>query len=295
MHLENFDSIAAAPFLVVTLHTAAFQQKARRLAASCRAMGLPLAIYEMPQAHCSIVRGGSSDPRLAKAAVIRSALDIFARPILFVDADMNFVRRPELLESIAGDCDFAVYNWLADPWNDAWKPFGEEPTGRRISDIRYWEFRHAIDYYDPDQLLCSGGAQFWSPSLSARALLDDWQAALDEFPGAADDECLDFAFNNRDNSGLRRQWLDKDHVRCPWWPYVRPVIDHPDPTGERTPASIPEDGPRLRFYPERAGTMMPPPGSIPRAAIIDIVEGWLLRYIDGRFVRVEPAGMPFFP
>jgi hypothetical protein len=284
-----------APFVVATLHTPDYRGKAERLAASCRAFGLTFAAYEVPQIHSSISRHGADDPALAKPATIRRALSEHAVPVLYLDADMVIVQPLDGLAAIARACDFAIYNWLADPASDAWRPVDRDPATTRVREARYWELRHAIDYHDEAQLICSGATQLWAPSPAALALLDDWQAAIAAFPGAADDECLDFAFNNRDNGALRPGWLDKSFVRYPWWPHVRPVIDHPDPTGTRTPASIPEDGPRRRFYPERAGVKLPPPDSLPRSAILDIEEGWLLREANGQLVRVERARTAFWP
>ncbi len=272
--------------LVVSLHTPDYRTKAGRLAASCAAFGLPTAFTEAPAVHPSISARGGAIGGPTKPALIRQALAASGEPVLWLDADMMVREQPEHLEALAGTCDLAIYNWLADDHTDAWRPLEGQS--------RYWEFRHAIDYFDETQLFCSGGTQLWSATEAALALLDDWQAAIEAHPGVADDECLDFAFNNRDNTALRREWLRKDYVRLRWWPHVKPVIDHPDPTGEGTPAHLPGTGQRKRFYPERAKIVMPPPGSIPRAAIIDVEEGWLLRRVDDELVRVEPAKTTFW-
>lgn len=281
-------------FVVVSLYTPDYREKAERLAASCTAFGLPTNLIEAPAVHASISRRGSGDLSLTKPVIISKALERWAKPVLWLDADMVIRERPERIESLAGHTDLAIYNWLADEHTDAWRPLANATPGKE-GRPRFWEFRHAIDYFDQNQLFCSGGTQLWSPGEASAALLDDWQATIAAYPGVADDECLDFAFNNRDNTALRREWLGKDYVRLSWWPQVRPVIDHPDMAGEGTPAHIPETGRRKRFYPERAKIVMPPPGSIPRAAIIDVEEGWLLRRVDGGLVRVEPANRPFWP
>ncbi len=279
---------AAASLMVVSLHTPSHAARADRLADSCRALGLAFALYELPAVHRSISALGVDDPAFTKPAVIRQAIETFGKPVLFVDADIVFRQRPDRIEALAVSCDFAIYNWLADDWTDTWEPIEWQEDGQIFS-RRFWGYRHAIDYLDPGQLFCSGGVQLWGISEAAARLLGDWQAAIETFAPASDDECLDFTFNNRDNSDLRYAWLEKGELRMPWWPHVRPVIDHPDPVAQTGASrSLVESDERKRFYPDRAVLRLPPPHAIPRWAVIDIDKGRMMEWLDGRFIDAGP-------
>jgi hypothetical protein len=293
---EPFSS-GAMPFLVVAMHTASHSDRADRLLASCRTAGLAATLQEVPAVHRSISPSGSSDMTLTKASFIRRAIEAHGRPVLYVDVDIVFRERPARLETFAASSDFAIYNWLADAWNDAWLPMPVRTEAGESFVKRFWKFSHAVDAFDPGQLVCSGAVQLWGPSVAALDLLDAWQRTIAAHPGVADDECLDFAFNNRDNGALRPTWLDKSHVRYPWWPHVRPVIDHPDPVGGSSAAlkHMPERNGRKRFYPERARRPAPLPNAFPRWAILDVEQACLLRIVNDAFVPVARVPEPFWP
>lgn len=105
-------------------------------------------------------------------------------------------------------------------------------------------------------------------------------------PIAADDECLDYAFNHLDPTdvSLRTVWLDKSLLRMPWWPHAKPVILHPGVprAGNRTPLS--ELIGRQRFYPEwceqKKESLVFPPGYI-----VDTAEKRLIRVEGSRIVE----------
>ena len=288
IHALDPETAAAAPFLVVSLFTPSYRQKAERMLASCRVMGLAAATCEVPAIHRSISEGGVDDPTLTKPAIIARAVERFDKPVLFVDADVVFRTPPERITALSAACDLAIYNWLADDWTDVWEPIEWQEDGK-VWPRRFWGYRSSVDYFDPSQLICSGLTQLWGATEASRALLEAWQTTIGEFPTASDDECLDLAFNNRDNSSLRTAWLDKAHLRMPWWPHVRPVIDHPDPVTKTGRARQPvEFDHRKRFYPERAALKLPPEGTIPRWAIIDAEKGRMLEWLDGQFVDAGP-------
>ncbi len=280
-------SIAGAPYLVVSLHTPSYRAKADRLLASCRRFSLPAVVYELPDIHHSISLKGAPDLAYTKSAVIRLALKTFGKPVFYVDADMVFVEHPTPVRSLIPNFDFGIYNWFADAQADAWRPIEIPRPGAPVSGKRYWCFRYALDLWDPAQLFASGASQFWNATAASAALLDDWQNALAEFPTVADDECLDFAFNNRDNTGLRAAWFDKSYARYPWWPHVKPVVDHPDEiTGESGRISLTSPDHRMRYYPERATPLTPHPACFPRGAILDLRDKVLLRAAEDQLLIV---------
>lgn len=210
---------ADAPFTVCAMFTASYRLKAERLAASLDQLGLAHALFETPQIHRSISGRGSDDIAFAKPRFIAAMLQRFAKPVLYVDADVVFRQQPTLIAALCADgTDFAIYNWLADAENDAWMP--ADASG-------LWKFYFAMDAASDSQLAASGAVQFWNATQPAQALLAAWEAALTGFPGVQDDHCLDFAFNHA-GEGMRTHWLPKDYARYAFWPYADPVIDHPD-------------------------------------------------------------------
>jgi hypothetical protein len=201
------------------MFTAPYRGMAERLVASVERFSLTHALFEAPQVHRSISPQGGDDPAYSKPRFIRAALERFSRPVLYVDADMVFRQQPALIaELCAQDCDFAIYNWLADGRNDAWCP---DQSGR-------WRFFFSVDVESDSQLMASGAVQLWRPTEAALALLSHWEQAIAAHPGAQDDHCLDFAFNHGQHPGLNPRWLPKDYCRYAFWPYVEAVIDHPE-------------------------------------------------------------------
>ena len=212
--------MAEAPFIVCSQFTPDYRGKRDRLAASLERFGLAHELMEVPQVHRSISPRGSADMAASKPRFITSMLKRFGKPVLYVDSDMVFRKRPDLITALcAQDCDFAIYNWLADPMNDAWRP---EPGGRQ------WKFYFGVDVASDSQLMASGAVQLWRGSEAAFTLLADWEQSLLGHPRSEDDHCLDFAYNHGDRSTLKPHWLPKEYVRIGFWIYADPVIDHPE-------------------------------------------------------------------
>jgi hypothetical protein len=210
---------AAAPFIVCAMFTLDYRQMAERLAASLDRFAQPHALFEVAQVHRSISAKGGGDLDFSKPLFIAAMLARFAKPVLYVDSNMVFREQPDLIAQLCDQgCDFAIYNWLPDPLNDAWKL---DAAGR-------WRFSLSIDVASDSQLMASGAVQLWRGTAASQALLADWKHRLVEFPGAQDDQCLDMAFNHGRLEGLHPHWLPKAYCRYAFWPYVRPVIDHPE-------------------------------------------------------------------
>ena len=210
---------AAASFTVCAMFTPDYRHTAERLAASLDHLALAYALFEVPQVHRSISPKGGGELDFSKPRFIAAMLEQFAKPVLYVDSDMMFREPPNLISELcAKGCDFAIYNWLSDPVNDAWRP---DEVGR-------WHFFFSIDVASNTQLMASGAVQLWRGAAAAHALLGHWEQRLTENPGAQDDHCLDAAFNYGNVPGLNPSWLPKAYCRYAFWPYVRPVIDHPE-------------------------------------------------------------------
>jgi hypothetical protein len=157
-----------------------------------------------------------------------------------------------------------------------------------------------VDYYSTSQLQCSGLTQFYRNSLSARAFLGRWHRAVAAFPGSADDQCLDFAYNNLPRSSwlswtLKARWLPKAYARYAFWIYAEPVINHPDFPAWNYANFRPIEDPRGRQvrYPslmERKKAI----ARLPRNCIIDTEQRKLCKLIDGKIVPIGPTEENFW-
>jgi len=269
----------AIPYQVCAMLTESYMQHGERLAASCRKFGLPFAIYVVPTVHNSISHRGTPDPRFTKANFIHFLLETYQMPIVYLDADCYFEEYPALFDQLVREkCDFAIYNWLADKDNCAYRPvpLSLNIDGReQLVTNRYYVFSHSINFISPHQLLCSGAVQFYGNTGAARMLLRNWHEIVAMFPGSADDPCLDFTFNRRlrGTIDLKVKWLPKSYVRYPWWIQARPVINHPDHPSPGTQFITIEDRTRVcRFWleeaqPHAARTILP------SRALLDIETG----------------------
>jgi hypothetical protein len=283
------------PFIVAAMCTADYAERGKRLAESCRAAKIPFVIYQVPTVHRSISSRGTADETFRKSNFIRFLLDEYHRPLLYVDADCVFQSYPERIEAIAGgNADMAIYNWLADKHTDCFVPVEMRMPSGEVDRKRFYQFSHSIDFFAPDQLICSGAVQFYADTAPARLFLEHWAKTIHSFPGTADDPCLDFTYNNFARQiKVSASWLPKDHARYAWWIYTKPVIDHPDFPNGGDFAHIPESDGLKRFYPERAkfrqGTSL-----FPRDCIIDTAERMILQPTDKGMRIVGPTNQDFW-
>ena len=222
-------------YVIGAMFTAAYSDKAERLAASCEKFGLPYVIHEVPTVHRSISGRGTDDLSYTKPNFIRHLLAAHKKPVLYLDADCEFVSQPELIDQLVrSGCDFAIYNGYADEHTDRFVPIelslrANEPPIRN----RFYRFAGSADWYTNSQLVCSGLVQFYGNSVAARALLSRWHRTIATFPGCADDAALNFAFNNLTRRSwlswlLKVRWLPKSYARISWWIHAKPIINHPD-------------------------------------------------------------------
>jgi hypothetical protein len=265
------------PFTVCAMFTPSYRPMAERLLASLTRFGLPHALFEVPKVHRSISARGEGDLSVCKPRFIRHLLKRFGKPVLYVDADMVFRRAPTQIAALMKKgCDFAIYNWLADPINDAWRPEPGTPL---------WKFYFGVDLASDSQLMASGAVQFWRGSEAGLTLLSDWEQSLRNHPLSEDDHCLDFAYNHGDRTGLKARWLPKSYCRYAFWIYVQPVIDHPQfpaPASGQYQQLGSERFDRAKLT--RAEKELP----FPRDAVVDAKAKQLLR--AGPEGRLAPAG-----
>ena len=278
-------SDAAAPFIVCAMFTPDYRHQAERLAASLDRFALAHAVFEVPQVHRSISPKGGEDIDFSKPRFIAAMLRRSGKPVLYVDSDVVFRKFPELIGQLCQEGrDFAIYNWLADSMNDAWRP--DDPGSR------FWKFYFSVDIASDHQLMASGAVQLWNDSAAGFTLLKDWEQSLLRHPRSEDDHCLDFACNHGDRAGLNPRWLPKEYCRYAFWPYVDSVIDHPDfptpVTGHfKQLGSARFDRSKIA----RAQKQQP----FPRDATVDALRKILLRPgADGRLSPADPLPLPLF-
>ncbi len=288
------------PFVIGAMTTPSHRGFAERLFASCRAQGLPLALFEVPGVHRSISPNGNDDLRFTKANLVHFLLHRYDRPVLYLDADCVIAQPPVHFNGLLqAEADFAIFNWLAEEHTEAYFPVTAGipgPDGAPLSGRRYYGFHHSIDAMSRTQLLCSGAVQWYANTVPARRLLQCWHGVIERAPRSADDKCLDFAFNNLAPQfpGLRVAWLDKSHARYAWWIYVRPVINHPElphPGDGFAPLDEIDGRPRIHL------PQLWEPGVdyvFPRDCLIDTETRTLLRLQDGAWRRVAQIESPLW-
>lgn len=111
------------PYVIGAMFSAAYSEKAKRLAASCERFALPYVIHEVPTVHRSISLRGSDDLAYTKPNFIRHLLATHGKPVLYLDADCEFVSEPDLIKDLIGSrCDFSIHNGCAEEYTDMYVP-----------------------------------------------------------------------------------------------------------------------------------------------------------------------------
>jgi hypothetical protein len=264
---------------------------ARRFAASCERLGVPYSVWRAAAVHPSISTRGTGDLRFTKPSFIAANLDrLSGSDVAYFDVDTLLVATPlSLVEARMSECDFAIYNWLADPRNETYLPANRKiRSAERESE--FYVFAHRVTWLSTEQLICSGATQYYANTAAARELLAAWQAAIAAKPRSADDKCLDFAHNNAIARGMRLRslWLGKAYARCPWWPHVEPVVLHPGiPALTQAHAPVDESSGRRRVDTARCAPNETPL-LFPRDCAVDTRTGIVYRIAaDNRLVEVD--------
>jgi hypothetical protein len=286
--------IAGARYVLGGMFTPDYAGRAERLRQSCDALGVPHALFELDAVHTSISPRGRPDPALTKANFIAWLLERYRKPILYLDIDCVVRERLPLVdELVASGVDFAIFNWAAEPDNEAFVPVDVTLDGKVIRD-RFFIYSHRVKRQTESQLMASGCVQFYRPSPAAQAFLQAWHAAVLRYPRGADDQCLSFAFNNRgaELASLHARWLPKAYARIFSWIDVKPVIDHPElPADDSGFATLPESGELRWFYAERSE---PVEARYSETSVIDVRDRLLYELLDGRLVLVGQAAQAYW-
>jgi hypothetical protein len=286
-------------YVVGAMMTPSHAHLGERLASSCRAYSLPLALYEVPFVHRSISPAGIADLRYTKANFVRFLMQRYGHPVLYLDVDCVIVQRPSLFDQLlTAGVDFAIFNWLAEEHTEAYVPADITVPGEVVVDgeQRFYRFSHSIDAASKVQLLCSGAVQWYHHTAVAWQLLELWQSVIERAPGCADDNCLDFACNNfpREAPPLKAMWLDKSYARYAWWIYQPPVIDHPEfPRLRGNFEPLDEMQGRRRIYTDTL-ELRNVKYAFPKDCLIDTKTRTLLRLRDGVWHTLGPFSTPLW-
>ena len=282
-------------YVIGAMFTAGYAEKAQRLAASCDRLGLRYVIHEVPSVHRSLSRLGTDDLSYTKPNFIRHLLSVHRKPVLYVDADCEFVDQPALIDQlVAAGYDFAIYNAYADEFTDRFLPIalslrpGEPPIRNR-----FFKYSRRINWASDDQLGCFGCVQLYRNSLAARTLLSRWHQTIISFPGSGDDAHLNFTYNNLERRSwlywlLKVHWLPQSYTRICWWIFTKPVINHPDIPGTSSEfIEINDPAGRRDVYRSSMGRRNALP--FPRDCIIDAQRDMICRLVDGELISLGPT------
>lgn len=148
-----------------------------------------------------------------KPKFIRRMLNVYKRPVIYMDIDMKFHARPSLFIDTKGYYDFMAFNWNSEP-------------------------RMRGDVFDWKTLETSGGLFYFNNTSISHELLKDWEKRVQLNPNKADDRILSMVF--LENDYIKR-------MKCYWFPieyYYLPehykinkkdvVISHPYKLSDET-------------------------------------------------------------
>lgn len=181
-----------------------YPKLAEKLKESLKKFGLKFRVHQFDN-------GGQPIPHHIKADYILQMLTTLRRPVVWLDADCEVIQLPNLF--FQNDYDFMVYNWH----NDADNKLGV--------------------VHDPNQLLCSGGVQYWGYTAPALELCMRWRYRLEQ-DQRPDDIVLDSVFNQH-RPPVKPLWLPKSYNRMAFhWPDEQPVINHDYQDGEHAKAIV---------------------------------------------------------
>ncbi len=135
-----------------------------------------------------------------KPEFIRDMLLEHRSPVCWMDADCTIMQDPVLLRQTRAD--LAMYNFLADPMNEA----GE---------------------YSPDKLWGASGVVYLAFTPRIMRLVNEWCDQIEAAPWIVDDHAISWVYNHFRGGKINTQWLPRAYNRMSEkWPQVEPIIDH---------------------------------------------------------------------
>ena len=280
-------------FLIISFFTKNFESKALRLANSLDQLNLNYKIFEIPEIHFSKSNKGTSNINYCMPKLI---LDIFKDtkiPLLYVDSDIVFKKKPELLFSFAEKkIDFAIYNFIEDTDNEGYLPFkvNVRENGKMVPK-EFFMTKVSIPLHNSPnyekQMLSAGAVVYFSNTKAAIDLLRRWLKNIKSFPRAVDDQTLDYTFNIDLNKKekLNVYWLPKNYCRYNFWIFTDPIINHPDKLTYRPEDNF-DDITGIKRY-IRKNVLKRLNAKIDKTHLIDIDKKLILKIVNNKLEFVK--------
>ena len=281
-------------FLIISFFTKNFISKAIRLANSLDQLNLNYKLFEIPEIHFSKSNKGTPNINYCMPKLI---LDVFKDtkiPLLYVDSDIVFKKRPDLIFSFPEKkIDFAIYNFIEDTDNEGYLPLklNIKKNGKLVPK-EFFVTKVSVpllnsENYDK-QMLTAGAVAYFSNSKEAINLLKTWLKNIKCFPRAVDDQTLDYTFNivlNKKNKKLNVYWLPKNYCRYNFWIFTDPIINHPDELTYRPEDNFDDITGKKRYI--RKNILKRLNAKIDKTHLIDINQKLILKIVNNKIEFVK--------
>ncbi len=296
-NIYEYRSVKNNTFIVCAMFTSnpKFDAHFNRLLNSCKKFDLSYAIFDVPYIHKSISSNGTNDTTYTKANFILNMFKKYPnKNILYVDIDIEINEFPELFNHISqNNYDIAIYNWFNDKNNEIYIPVNYKLNKKDIP-LNFYVFFHKFEEYDPTQLVCSGAVQYYGNNQKSTDFLKKWHHFISKYPDYEDDQMLDLVYNNFYTNKLKTYWLEKNYCRYPFWPHIKPVINHVGFPAPSRNIQLNKIKNYFRYYPKKA-QINDTDLIFPQNYIIDIKKRVLLKFENQKLVETKLLNCKFWP
>ena len=280
-------------FLIISFFTKNFISKAERLADSLDQLNLNYKIFEIPEIHFSKSNKGTSNINYCMPKLILEVFKKSKKPLLYVDSDIVFKKKPELLFSFKQKkIDFAIYNFIEDTDNEGYLPFKVNiKIKNKIVQKEFFVTKVSVPLVNSSkhekQMLTAGAVAYFANSEPSFNLLKKWLKNVERFPRAVDDQTLDYTFNIefKKKKELNIYWLPKNYCRYNFWIFTDPVINHPDELTHRPEDNF-DDITGIKRY-VRKNVLKRSNAKIDKTHLIDIEKKIIFKIVNNKIEIVK--------
>tara|TARA_B100001093_G_scaffold219723_1_gene210697 strand:- start:176 stop:886 length:711 start_codon:yes stop_codon:yes gene_type:complete len=230
-------------------------------------------------------------------------LDIFNDtkiPLLYVDSDIVFKKKPELIFSFTEKkIDFAIYNFIEDTDNEGYLPLKINiKQNDKLVPKEFFVTKVSVPLLNSKnyekQMLTAGAVAYFSNTKVAIDLLKRWLENIKRFPRAVDDQTLDYTFNIdlNEKKKLNIYWLPKNYCRYNFWIFTDPIINHPDELTYRPEDNF-DDITGIKRY-IRKNILKRINAKIDKTHLIDIEKKLILKIVNNKIEIVKKFSNEIF-
>jgi len=237
-------------FIVAAFCTPTHKEVADRLRRSLRAFGLPYTFQEVSTVHPTLSPKAAGGPETTKPNFIYAMLERHQLPVLYMDCDLIVLDEPvHVQEALRVGSDWGICNFLAAEVCAVVQPIGAL-NSREL--YRLTLGGPDVRIRTSEQALSNAAISIWNNTEGARTVLRRWHQELVFYANAcsfqstgdpargvgvwtvADDQVLDWMWNNRarlyrgELLNVKVYWLPMSYARLPLFPFVPPIVNHPD-------------------------------------------------------------------